>query len=47
LRRPSHADRRRKIMREMLEKHFLTDLPRSIKRTKYHARIVELLSIAA
>jgi hypothetical protein len=46
-RRPSHADRRRKIMRQMLEKHFLTDLPRGTDGAKYRARIVDLLSLAA
>jgi hypothetical protein len=46
-RRPSHADRRRKIMRQMLEKHFLADLPRGINGAKYRARIVDLLSLAA
>jgi hypothetical protein len=46
-RRPSHADRRRSIVRQMLEKHFLTDLPRGADRAKYRARIVDLLSLAA
>lgn len=46
-RRPSHADRRRSIVRQMLEKHFLTDLPRGADGAKYHARIVDLLSLAA
>lgn len=46
-RRPSHADRRRKIMREMLEKHFLTDLPAGADGAKYRARIVDLLNLAA
>lgn len=46
-RRPSHADRRRTIVRQMLEKHLLTDLPRSPDAAKYHARIIQLLSLAA
>lgn len=46
-RRPSHADRRRKIMRQMLEKHFLRDLPRGRSKSKYRDRIIELLNLAA
>jgi hypothetical protein len=46
-RRPSHADRRRSIVRQMLEKHFLTDLPRGADGAKYRARIVDLLRLAA
>lgn len=46
-RRPSHADRRRRIMRKMLEKHFLADLPDDADGAKFRARIVELLSLAA
>ena len=45
-RRPSHADRRRKIMREMLEKHFLADLPQGADGAKYRDRIVGLLNLA-
>lgn len=45
-RRPSHADRRRRIMREMLEKEFLTPLPAGSEAEKYQARIAELLRIA-
>jgi hypothetical protein len=46
-RRPSHTDRRRTIMRKMLEKEFLTGLPDGPDGKKYRARIVELLSLAA
>ncbi len=46
-RRPSHADRRRKIAREMLDKQFLKDVPRGIKRARYRDRIRELLNLAA
>lgn len=46
-RRPSHADRRRRITREMLRKQFLTDLPRGLERSEYQARILQLLSLAA
>jgi hypothetical protein len=46
-RRPSHADRRRKIMREMLENHFLADLPDGPEGAKFRARINELLCLAA
>ena len=45
-RRPSHADRRRRIMRQMLENEFLTPLPAGSEAEKYQARIAELLRIA-
>lgn len=45
-RRPSHADRRRRIMRQMLEKEFVTPLPAGSEAQKYQARIAELLRIA-
>ena len=41
-RRPSHADRRRRIVREMLRKQFLTDLPHGLERTEYQARIAPI-----
>lgn len=46
-RRPSHADRRRKLVRKMLEKQFLTDLPGGTDGAKIRARIVDLLNLAA
>lgn len=46
-RRPSHNDRRRTIMRQMLEKQFLKDLPRGRTKTKYRDRIIQLLNLAA
>ena len=46
-RRPSHADRRRKIVREMLENHFLAELPDGPDAAKYRARIADLLRLAA
>jgi hypothetical protein len=45
-RRPSHADRRRKIAKEMLENQFLTELPDGPNAAKYRARITDLLSFA-
>lgn len=46
-RRPSHADRRRKIAREMLQTEFLTDLPADLKHTKLHEHLLRLLALAA
>lgn len=46
-RRPSHADRRRRIRLEMLEKQFLLDLPPDLKQTKLLARFQQLLALAA
>jgi len=45
-RRPSHADRRRRIMRQMLENEFLAPLPAGSESQKYQARIAELLRLA-
>ena len=45
-RRPSHADRRRRIRREMLEKQFLVDLPPDLKHTKLLERFHQLLALA-
>ena len=45
-RRPSHADRRRQIRREMLEKQFLTHLPPDLKQTKFLERLHQLLALA-
>jgi hypothetical protein len=45
-RRPSHADRRRRIRREMLEKHFLADLPPDLKHAKFLDRLNQLLDLA-
>lgn len=46
-RRPSHADRRRKLRREMLEKQFLLDLPQNLTNTKFLDRLKQLLALAA
>lgn len=46
-RRPSHADRRRRIRREMLEKQLLVDLPPNLKNTKLLDRLHQLLALAA
>lgn len=46
-RRPSHADRRRKLLREMLEKQFLSDLPPDLKNSKYLDRLKHLFALAA
>jgi len=45
-RRPSHADRRRRIRREMLEQQFLTHLPPDLKKTKFIDRLHQLLALA-
>jgi hypothetical protein len=46
-RRPSHADRRRTLRRELLEKQFLLDLPRDLTHTKILDRIKQWLDLAA
>jgi hypothetical protein len=46
-RRPSHADRRRRIAREMLRKEFLEDQPTPADPAKIQARLERLLSLAA
>jgi hypothetical protein len=46
IRRPSHADRRRQIRREMLEQQFLTHLPPNLKQTKFLNRLHQLLALA-
>lgn len=46
-RRPSHADRRRRIAREMLRNEFLTDLPTAADEAKIKERFERLLSLAA
>jgi len=46
-RRPSHADRRRTLRREMLEKQFLSELPWDLKNNKYLARLKQLFALAA
>jgi hypothetical protein len=45
-RRPSHADRRRWISREMLQEQFLAVLPDAPDRRKFHGLIATLLSLA-
>lgn len=46
-RRPSHADRRRAICGEMLEKQFLVDLPKPPDSQKFRQLIQDLISLAA
>ena len=46
-RRPSHADRRRAFSREMLEKQFLSHLPRALNTRKIRQLITDLISLAA
>lgn len=46
-RRPSHADRRRAISREMLENEFLTHLPDTPETQKFRALISHLISLSA
>jgi len=45
-RRPSHADRRRRMAREMLRQEFLNDLPTNPEQPKIRARLERLLSLA-
>lgn len=44
-RRPSHADRRRAIAREMLEQQFLTVLPRALQSQKIRDFVASVLSL--
>jgi hypothetical protein len=46
-RRPSHADRRRAICKEMLEKQFLTTLPKSPNSRKIRRVLRDLISLSA
>lgn len=46
-RRPSHADRRRTLRREMLENQFFHELPCDLKSNKYLARLKQLFALAA
>jgi len=46
-RRPSHADRRRRIARQMLRKEFLNDLNAGLNESKIQDRFERLLSMAA
>jgi hypothetical protein len=46
-RRPSHADRRRKIAQEMLRNEFLTDLPADLNHPELRERLLRLLALAA
>ena len=46
-RRPSHADRRRAISKEMLEKQFLTSLPQTADMRKFRKLIEDLISLSA
>lgn len=46
-RRPSHADRKRSIRKEMLEKQFLTGLPTSPDRRKFARLVKDLIRLAA
>ena len=46
-RRPSHADRRRRIAREMLRKVFLSDLQTGADERKIRKRFEQLLALAA
>ena len=47
LRRPSHADRRRRIAREMLRFEFLKGLPKTLNNAKIREQFERLLSLAA
>ncbi|MCA9223563.1 MAG: transposase, partial [Planctomycetales bacterium] len=46
-RRPSHADRRRKIAREMLRKPILAALPAALNRTKFKSLLDHVIQLAA
>jgi hypothetical protein len=46
-RRPSHADRRRSIARQMLRKEFMVDLPANAEQTKIQERFERLMALAA
>lgn len=46
-RRPSHADRRRRIAREMLRNEFLNDLPKDPQRRKIRECFERLMALAA
>lgn len=46
-RRPSHADRRRKISREMLQKQILAALPNAPQHHKLHLLFNDLIALAA
>jgi hypothetical protein len=45
-RRPSHADRRRAIAKEMLEKQFLESLPKTPDTRKFRRLIADLISLS-
>lgn len=45
-RRPSHADRKRYISREMLQKQFLAALPRSLSHSKLRSLFQDLIALA-
>jgi hypothetical protein len=45
-RRPSHADRRRAISKEMLEKQFLASLPKTPDTRKFCRLIEDLISLS-
>ena len=46
-RRPSHADRRRTIAREMLRKPILAALPRTLNNTQFHTLLEHVIALAA
>ena len=46
-RRPSHADRRRAISKEMLEQQFLASLPKTPETRKFRKLIEALISLSA
>jgi len=46
-RRPSHADRRRTIAREMLHKQFLTALPKALDNRKLRKLFQHMIDLAA
>jgi hypothetical protein len=46
-RRPSHADRRRSIAREMLQKPILAALPRTLNHPRFRILLDHIIALAA
>jgi len=46
-RRPSHADKRRAITKEMLTKQFLSSLPNTADMKKFRKLITDVISLCA
>jgi len=46
-RRPSHADKRRSIVKQMLKKQFLISLPKRVEFNKIRRSVADLISLSA